>query len=772
MNLELINNKIVIIDDRLKSSLINIISDRLINTKIITLSELKRNYYFDYDNEAIYYICSKYNIIYDNAKKYLENIYYIDDIDDEKISFLKQLKKELEDNKLLYKNQLFYKFLKGKEVLLIDLKYIDKFYLKILNNLNCKIKYIDLYSNKSIKSIYECIDMEEEVSFVCSKICKLIKSGVNINNIKISNVNSDYYFVIKKYFKMFNIPINLKNNSSINGTTIVKVFKDNYDSDISKTLDIVLDCVCDSSDMYIYKKLVDIVNSYSFIDDYLKVKELIYNDIVNTKLESIVYDNAVNVIDFMHEIVNENDYVFLIKYNEGVIPINYKDEDYLSDKVKLLLGISNSVELNEIEISNIREKIESINNMIITYSTHSLDGQLYISSSYDEKILKKEKIDILLESSNDFNKYLLVKYNDLFNKYSSVSEEYLILKNKYSDLNCLSFDNKFKGFKINSKELMLSYSSIEKYNECAFKYYLDKVLVLDKYEDNYSASVGNITHKVLSLCFNDDFDFNKVFDNAVQNCNYVFKDSELYFLNKIKDTLQKSIDIIKKQLNYTSLLNTMYEKEIIIEINKELNIRLKGFVDKIMYENVNNNTIVAIIDYKTGLNDDISIRNCKYGINMQLPIYIYLIKESGIFSNVKIGGLYLQKIYSNKNDDDLSESLKLQGYTNSDIDIMNKVDNTYENSKLIRSLKMTNNGLYYYAKVLSDDEIENLNKLVVNNIEDCYKKIVNNCFDINPKIIGNINYGCRYCKYKDICYVREEDKIYLPQIKESIGGEE
>ena len=95
--------------------------------------------------------------------------------------------------------------------------------------------------------------MEEEVSFVCSKICKLIKSGVNINNIKISNVNSDYYFVIKKYFKMFNIPINLKNNSSINGTTIVKVFKDNYDSDISKTLDIVLDCVCDSSDMYIYK---------------------------------------------------------------------------------------------------------------------------------------------------------------------------------------------------------------------------------------------------------------------------------------------------------------------------------------------------------------------------------------------------------------------------------------------------------------------------------------------------------------------------------------
>ena len=66
------------------------------------------------------------------------------------------------------------------------------------------------------------------------------------------------------------------------------------------------------------------------------------------------------------------------------------------------------------------------------------------------------------------------------------------------------------------------------------------------------------------------------------------KKNALDYLNKghkIKATLQKSIEIIKKQLNYTQLKNIMYEKELIIEINKELNIRLKGYIDKIMCEN-------------------------------------------------------------------------------------------------------------------------------------------------------------------------------------------
>ena len=60
MDISSLNNKIVIIPDRMKDSFIKLISNKLFNIKVITLSELKKLYYFDYDKEAIYYVCNKY----------------------------------------------------------------------------------------------------------------------------------------------------------------------------------------------------------------------------------------------------------------------------------------------------------------------------------------------------------------------------------------------------------------------------------------------------------------------------------------------------------------------------------------------------------------------------------------------------------------------------------------------------------------------------------------------------------------------------------------
>ena len=47
--MEEFNNKIVILNDYAKKSFIKKIN-KIINVKVITLNELKRKYYFDYDN--------------------------------------------------------------------------------------------------------------------------------------------------------------------------------------------------------------------------------------------------------------------------------------------------------------------------------------------------------------------------------------------------------------------------------------------------------------------------------------------------------------------------------------------------------------------------------------------------------------------------------------------------------------------------------------------------------------------------------------------------
>ncbi len=778
MDISSLNNKIVIIPDRMKDSFIKLISNKLFNIKVITLSELKKFYYFDYDKEAIYYVCNKYNVVSDIAKTYIDSIYYIKDIESDKVKFLSDLKSDLESNLLLYKNDLFKNFFNNRDIILVDGEYYDKFYLNIVSSLNAlSVTNYSVYNYSSKKKLYKCSNKNEEVELLASNICNLIKSGIDINKIKIANVSEDYYYDIRKVFRLFNIPVNLENNNSVNGIELINVFKSNYSSNIEDTLNKVFEYVKTEEDSDVYKRIVNIVNSYCFIDDYNKVRDLIFDDISRIKVRSEIIEPAVNVCDILYDIIGDDEYVFLINYNEDVIPVNYKDEDYLSDKIKSLLGISESFDLNKKINSMLQNRIRSIKNLSVSYSSFDLNNELYISSSYDEDMFEESGFEISYNHSNKFNKIKLVSLKDDFNKYGSVNNSLLVLNSNYIKEEYLSYSNKYSL--INSDELynylsnrlVLSYTSLNSYNECAFKYYLKYVLKLDKYEDSFDACIGNIFHHILSLCFENDFDFEECWSNEISSLKYVLNNSEKFFLEKLKNDLLLVIETIKNQLNYTSLKKIMYEKEIFIKINDDLHVSFKGFVDKIMYDEIEGFNIAVIIDYKTG-NPNININNSIYGLDMQLPIYVYLIKKSNLLSNVKIGGFYLQKIVNNETDPDKkAESLKLQGYSNSDTDILKYVDSSYENSKIIKSLKVGNNGFYNYSKVISDEEIDKLSLIVENNINESYKSILDARFDINPKMINNENKGCSYCKYKDICYMRNEDIVNLESKTNLFGGE-
>ena len=208
----------------------------------------------------------------------------------------------------------------------------------------------------------------------------------------------------------------------------------------------------------------------------------------------------------------------------------------------------------------------------------------------------------------------------------------------------------------------------------------------------------------------------------------------------------------------------MYEKEISVNINSNAKVTFKGFVDKILYEKIDGSTIAVIIDYKTG-NPTLNLNNSIYGIDMQLPIYVYLVKNE--IKDVRIGGFYLQKILSNITDaNERKSSLKLQGYSNEDIGILEKVDSSYENSKVIKSLKTTQNGFYSYSKIITDKQIDMLYKIVNNKINEASNNILNGRFSINPKQIEDNLLGCSYCKYKDICYMTSKDIVNLKKIND------
>lgn len=768
--MEEFNNKIVILNDYAKKSFIKKIN-KLINVKVITLSELKRKYFFDYDNKAVYFVSNKYNCIPEIAKIYIENTYFISDVNTKKINFLKEIKKELDTNNLLTYNELFKEFLKGKDIVLYNLKYVDKFYKNIFKELE-KYSNITNYNdsnNESIKELYKANNSEEEIAFVCSSITKLIKSGVNINNIKLANVKSEYEFIIRKTFKLFNIPINLPSYETIKSTSLVIKFKELYNNDINITIDKLKEHINTKEENDIFKSIINIVNSYLWCNDFELVKDMVFNDIDNIKTPREKLKNAVEIIEFKKELVNDDDYIFLIGYNEGSIPVNYKDEDYLSDYEKEKLGISTSFELNDNAMNEIKDSIKNIKHLIVTYPNHNLSSEIYISSSYEKELFNEKELNISYNESNNYNKLRLVSEKDENSKFGTITKDLLKLSSHYKDMKYSSFDNKYKQIdKYKIKEyfkngLTLSYTSMNDYYMCSFRYYLDYILKVNKYEDTFEATVGTIFHRILSICFESDIDIIRTYESEIEKSNYEFSESEKFFLSILKDELILVIETIKNQLSYTQLNKSMYEKEIIIDVDKNLHIKFKGFIDKILYNEFNGQTIVAIVDYKTG-NPNLNINNSIYGLEMQLPIYIYLIKNE--IKDVKIGGFYLQKILNNITDKEKKlDSLKLQGYTNSDLDIIDKVDSSFNDSKIIKSLRTSSKGFYAYSKIINDEEIDILNKIVESKIKEASINILDSMFDINPKEMNNEVIGCKYCKYKDICFMKPKDTITLKEIK-------
>ena len=216
-------------------------------------------------------------------------------------------------------------------------------------------------------------------------------------------------------------------------------------------------------------------------------------------------------------------------------------------------------------------------------------------------------------------------------------------------------------------------------------------------------------------------------------------------------------------MNYTQLTKSMYEKEIIININERLGIRFKGIIDKILYEEFDGYTVACIIDYKTG-NDDISLKYLNYGLNIQLPIYLYLSNYLNL-KNIVYSGFYLQKFNI------VDKDYRLIGYSNSDKDILSMMDNNYDNSKIIKSMKTLKDGSFSsHTKVLNNEEINKIKTITEQKIKEAINNIQNNIFTINPKVDGDKNIGCDFCKFKDICFVKKQDKT---EIKEKeFGGDE
>lgn len=740
----------------------NILLNRktLQNIKVYTVKEFCENYY-KVSKDALTFIKNKYQVNLDIASIYLDNLFFIKDKDykNSKLNFLLKIKKDLIANNLLELNINFINCLSDKTIYLYNLEYEKNIHAlkKILAKTSNLIVLNDKVENYK-HQIYTFENSYIEVAFIAEKICDYIKKNVPLSNIYIVNIDNEYKNIVKMIFKMFNIPVTFKNSSYLSSTYMASEFLKNIEKGIDYSLDKILSLVKTEADEKIYNMILNIVNDYSGYEQS-DLKSILEYTFKRTKIKSD--DNKISIqekdLDFNF---NDDDYVFIMHFNRESIPKNFKDENYLRNKELEILGLSSVLELNFLHKSKILNKLKSIKNLVITATEK--DDISVLNEKLEYEVIPK--VDFISKTSNQYNKFNLALNLDLYYKFKTIKPNLNILNSHYKDIGYQSYDNSFKNFKIPTTSLTLSYSSLDKYEHCPFAYYVSKVLKIDKFSKTFSMLVGTIFHTCLEKI---DEDINSLVEDVIKNNDYELDERELFFISILKEELVFARNEIKTQKTYTKLVNELHEQKIVVNLSD--NVKFMGIIDKVLYLKEADITYLSIIDYKTGeVNTDLSLIN--YGINMQLSIYLYLIKNSNLFENPEVVGIYLQKVLNKKNicDDYLAEkkqNLLLQGYSTKNIKALEKFDSSYEKSRMIKSLRLKNDGNFYaYSKVMSDKEFNKIYDIALEKIKIGVENILNADFIIEPKKIGNENISCKYCNYKDLCFRKEKDVKILKKI--------
>ena len=713
--------KIYIVNDLVKKDYILKNKDE----KVLTKKEFINKYYYNYE-DSILKIMNDYNKNYEVAKEMFKYLVFTNE-NNAKTDKLKNLLK-IKNN--LIENKSFKNYVKEQELIFVNIPHS-----KLLNEIgyfNNK-EYLD---KKNFYTLHK--NITEEVIYVFEKISELINNGVLLNDIKII-YNDDYDNLIKRYAKFYSI--NMEEEIELNGTKILQDFLNNLDetSSFEKSFNLI-------KNKSIFKdKILKLINRSISSYDFNIQKEIFKELAKNAKI-SIKYKEMLEKVDITYQ--GENKHIFILGFNDSYYPKIKKTKDYISEEEKKLLNIPNSSD--EVIEQEEMFKMFISNNQNLYFSViinNNYKLSRYIKFNFEEK--EKEITNNIysslahkLELSKKLDKYYkyLEKDKTLDKYYSSFNKEY----NTYS--------NKYNGSIKITDPISLSYTSMNTYIYNPFAYYVERILKVSPYKDKFYMKTGSFFHKCLEL---EDY------DEALKE--FDFNNFENEYVDRVKDEILIDIDFIKEYHKVNNFKDIKKEIDLVKNIGID---KFEGKLDKLI---INKDTFI-IFDYKKKISTaSITIDKLNYGFNLQLPIYIYLVKN--LYPNLDFGGVYLNylildnykltdkdKVIPNYIDKK-NESLKFYGFTTSEIDRIEKVDNDYLSQKYLKNLSFTKTEeISKKSKILSDIDIKNIVESVDIIIKKVIEEIKNGKFDITNKKLNNqiLDTQSNYL-YKDISFATEED---------------
>ena len=358
-----------------------------------------------------------------------------------------------------------------------------------------------------------------------------------------------------------------------------------------------------------------------------------------------------------------------------------------------------------------------------------------------------------------------------------------------------------KLFKSNN---YMTVSKLERFAGCQFRYFVENILspndrtiekievydlgniyhdVLEDFIDQiiYKDNLNNLTeeeiYNIIKNCVDKAFAYignkNTAFDS--NNRNKYLKNKTLRLLRRTGITIVKQLKAGEFRPKYTELqignFNNYNEKikrgiyidPLIIE-NQNYSLKLRGKIDRVDILKDKEDLYINVIDYKSS-SKDLDFTEIYEGLNIQLLVYLYALVENGeklLATRPKIGGIFyyhindpIIKIETDSIEDEIFRALKLKGFVLEDKDIVEKIDKNIGTSSNIIPVRIKNDGDFYSdAKVLTEEEFEDLLYFAKDKVNELSEEILKGEFLINPFKKKDLT-PCKYCDYISICQFDE-----------------
>ncbi len=747
---------IVVCSNEIKKEII--LKNPLKDYTFFSIDNLNKKLGFDYELRALYELSKEFNIPYSHTFNYVKYMEFVNkEYDDLLLNKIYLMKQFLIKNNLVVDNTNFYNYIKQKNITFIDCD--DSL---VVSNLKKKLNPIvinTMYQKRNL-DIRKYTTANDEVRGLFSHVKKLLNEGISINDIIIVNAGEEYDFYLKRLSSMYNIKVNFKPKKNILSINIVKYFLsmlDNYDN----FFDIINELKLKYNNSSYLNKIVNLINdNLGYMYKPSELKECFIDSFKKMSYETKRYDNALNILDF-DTYFDSDKHVFFLGFNEQKAYEIKKDTDFLSDIQKSILGVDTSSIKTLVNKENLLKNIYKTKNIYLSYKLQSS-----FQTDEPQSLIKEENMKVINEDYLfGFNKKEddLVLCTDLDNYLNYNVLTTRLTKYYHNNLSYNTFSNVYNlvNESIGNK-LNLSYSKMKVYYNCKFAFYLKYILKVEDYEEIIEAKIGQFVHYMFEKCKSvDDIDF--YYNEFINSNNYSFK--EVYYFKQFLDVIKQTIIFNNEHEDISSLGNTLCEQKFDLKFFDD-NLLFTGIIDKVKYQEIDGITYASIIDYKTG-NDKVSLDNLSDGQNMQLPIYMYMLRKSKMFNDLKIIGYYLQNIEIDS--EDFAKSSKLKGYTKDELSLIAKFDPKIEKNSYIQSLKMTKSKEFSKNSKLVNEQLEDeIYNTVDKLIKDAYEGIINKDFKINPKKRNEYNISCTYCKFSDVCFKTHKD---LEELKSGCSDE-